>query len=159
MVGNVERLMQDELWPVTVRAEARYKLGHGADPAKLVTPEDVDRVIDELLTGGPKYQTLAQIHSMERERTWAGAFDHELVVGANAELNAGIMTYMDEFGNFATVGDPGSRKEPLYHLMGHMRELPDECEISLDLVRQAAKEFVFAGGVRPTCVAWKPIEW
>ncbi|MFC3572801.1 Imm1 family immunity protein [Streptomyces yaanensis] len=28
-------------------------------------------------------------------------------------------------------------------------------EIPIDLVRQVVKEFVFSGGIRPTCIEWQ----
>jgi hypothetical protein len=124
----------------------------------LVTSEDVDVMIEALLAG-PAFHNMAQVHSVERQKLPSGAFDHELLVGVDAHLQVGAVTFMDGSGNYATVGNSGSREDPVFHIMGHMTEFPEESEISIELVRQAVKEFVSSGGCRPECVAWKRMEW
>ncbi|MGA5497773.1 Imm1 family immunity protein [Streptomyces cinereoruber] len=140
------------------RAQAAYRRDHNCNPEFISTSGDVDVMIDALLAG-PKYHNLAMVHSMERSKMPSGFFDHELMVGVNSDLQVGAITFMDETGNHVTVGEPGSREDPVYHLMGHRREFPAECEISIALVREAVKEFISSGGQRPRCVAWKPMEW
>ncbi len=115
-------------------------------------------MIDALLTG-PAFHTMAQVHSLEREKLPSGDFDHELLIGVDAAFQVGAITFMDVSGNYATAGAPGSREEPVYHIMGHLTEFPEESEIPIGLVRQAVKEFISSGGCRPECVAWKEMEW
>ncbi|WP_433043009.1 Imm1 family immunity protein [Dactylosporangium sp. CS-033363] len=40
--------------------------------------------------------------------------------------------------------------------MGHAREFPPRCEVPIELVRQAFKEFIAGGGAKPACVQWMP---
>ncbi|MEU2245053.1 Imm1 family immunity protein [Streptomyces sp. NPDC018338] len=145
----------------SVKAEAVYLSAHCGKPAEIFTPDDVDKMIDDLAVTNSPYGssgTLAQVFSTERERLEGGHFDHELIVGVDGDTGFGVLTFMDEHGNFATVGSPDTREEPIYTLVHHMRELPEHCEISAELVRAATKEFIANGGQRPTCVEWKP-EW
>ncbi|SEB57702.1 Immunity protein Imm1 [Streptomyces sp. TLI_105] len=141
-----------------IKAEAYYESEHSSDPAKIEAPEDVDRVIDKLLTG-EKFHTLAKLFSTERPMLPSGFPDHEFMVGVDSSLQVGALTFGDENGSFTTVGGPGSREEPAYHFMGHRHEFPENCEVSLDLIRKAVKEFVLSGGKRPECVDWKKILW
>lgn len=154
--------MTDEnLWKgsiVKARVEARYQQGHGLQPKLINTPDDVDELIDALLNG-PAHHSMAELHSLEREKLPSGFFDHELLVGVYATLQIGAITFMDESGNHDTVGDSESREDPVYHFAGHMTEFPERSEIPLELVRQTVKEFVSSGGHRPECVAWKRMEW
>lgn len=143
----------------TAKAEALYQASQLGKPVEIVTPEDVDRMIDDLAAIPYGISAaLAQVFSTERERLEGGHFDHELIVGVDGSTGLGVLAFMDENGNFATVGAPETREEPIYTLMHHRRELPEHCEIPVDLVRTAVKEFINTGGQRPTCVEWKP-EW
>ncbi|MFE6461657.1 Imm1 family immunity protein [Streptomyces cinereoruber] len=143
---------------IAFKAQAFYRLEHAENMENLSTVDDVDRMIDALLAG-PEFHNMASVYSTERSKLPAGVHDHELTIGVNSDLQMGAIVFMDETGNYATVGEPGSRKEPVYHLAGYMREFPEECEISIALVREAVKEFISSGGQRPRCVAWKPMEW
>jgi hypothetical protein len=134
-------------------------LEHGEKPELLRTVEDVDAVIDTLLTepSSPVRENLAQIHSLEREPMPSGYPDHELLVGADRDLQVGLLAFMDADGNVVTSGSPETRTDPAYFIQGQMTEFPAHSEIPLDLVRQAAKEFLTSGGERPTCVGWQPV--
>jgi len=145
---------------VKARAEARYRLEHGEEPELLRTAEEVDAVIDALLTSpvGPVRENLAQIHSLERELLPSGYPDHELLVGVDRDLQVGLLSFMDADGNVATLGPPESRTDPVYYIQGQMTEFPAHSEIPIDLVRRAAKEFLILGGQRPTCVQWQVLE-
>lgn len=141
------------------RAEARYRLEHGDKPELLRTAEDVDALIDALLkeSAGPVRENLAQIHSWEREPMPSGYPDHELLVGADRDLQVGLLAFMDADGNVVTSGSPITRTDPVYFIQGQMTEFSAHSEIPIDLVRQAAKEFLTSGGQRPTCVEWQPV--
>ncbi|WP_442806339.1 Imm1 family immunity protein [Streptomyces sp. NBC_01317] len=136
------------------RAEARYRWDHGERPALLHTTEEVDSLIDSLLSG-PVYENLAQIHSLERDSMPSGFPDHELLVGVDRDLQVGILTYLDSSGNVVTLGSLG--RSPVYYIQGHMTEFPANSEIPIDLVRRGVKEFLSSGGRRPTCVQWQAV--
>lgn len=140
------------------RVEASYQQGHGVQPKLINTSADVDGLIDALLNG-PAYHTMAELHSLEREKLPSGFFDHQLLVGVDAALQVGAVSFMDESGNYVTAGDSESREDPVYHFVGRVTEFPERSEIPIKLVRQAVKEFVSSGGRRPECVAWKRMEW
>ncbi|MFD4905216.1 Imm1 family immunity protein [Kitasatospora purpeofusca] len=137
-----------------MRAEVRYKQDQMDIPGHLESIEDVDSLIEALLSG-PKNENLAQIIHLSRERVAFGWPDHELLVGVDKELNVGLMSFMDRVENYVTVGPESSRNAPEYYLAGHWRSFPDQTEVSIDLVREAVKEFLASGGQRPACVAWK----
>ncbi|MFB7234858.1 Imm1 family immunity protein [Streptomyces sp. NPDC056269] len=143
---------------VESRAEAHYRSEHKSTPDRLQTPEDVDRMIDSLLTG-EKFHTLARVVSENRQMLPSGFPDHEFMVGVNADRQMGAITFGCEEGSFSTVSDPESDDEPVYHLAGHDFYFPESCEIPLTLIRDAVKEFIFSGGKRPSCVAWKPVDF
>ncbi|WP_078951923.1 Imm1 family immunity protein [Streptomyces sp. NRRL F-5755] len=156
LAGAGWRLEQSEIWEALImqaRAEARYRLDHGEKPALLHTAEEVDALIDSLLTG-PVHENMAQIHSLERESMPSGFPDHELLVGVDRDLQVGVIAYLDSDGNVVTLGSPG-RSGPVYYIQGHMTEFPANSEIPIDLVRRGVKEFLSSGGRRPACVQWQ----
>ncbi|MFD2691815.1 Imm1 family immunity protein [Streptomyces phyllanthi] len=53
---------------------------------------------------------------------------------------------------------PESRTDPVYCIQSHMTEFPAHSEVSIDLVRQAAKAFLTSGRERPTCVQWQILD-
>jgi hypothetical protein len=139
------------------RVEARYQREHGENPAVLTTLEDVNALIDWLLAA-PADHRMAQLHSMQRQRLPSGWPDHELLVGVDPALNVGALEFYDHRGNLVTVGPPDSRVEVGYCIMGHLTEFPPHCEVPLDLIRAAVKEFCSSGGMLPTCVTWEAPE-
>jgi hypothetical protein len=139
------------------RIEARYRRDNAKNPAVLGTPEDVDALIDALLES-PEDGNLAQLHSLERSLLPSGYPDHELLVGVNGDLQVGVLAFMDYEGNVVTRG-MASRPDVAYSITGARTEFPDNSEIPVDLVRRAVKEFLLAGGQRPTCVPWQPDTW
>lgn len=142
------------------RVEARYRREHGEAPVILTTSEDVEALIDALLTG-PSYHNLAQLHSLDRPLLPSGYPDHELLVGVNRDLPVGVLAFMDaESGNVVTLGSSEVRGEVPYLIMGQLTEFPDHSEVPIELVRQAVKEFLPTGGKRPSCVQWQvPKVW
>lgn len=61
------------------QVEARYRSADMHNPVLLSTADDVDRLIDALLTGPPSHDA-AHLLSRARPKTWAGFPDHELYV-------------------------------------------------------------------------------
>jgi hypothetical protein len=136
------------------RVEAYYRREHAEKKQLIETPEDVDALIDDLLESPPS-QNLAVLHSLDRPILPSGFPDHELMVGANKDLQVGVLEFMDETGNFVTFSESEGRGEVPYCCDGNITEFPDHSEIPIDRVRQAAKEFLVSGGQRPTCVEWQ----
>lgn len=139
---------------MTPRVEAFYRSAQGSDPALLSSPEELDAMIDELLTG-PVHENMAALYSLDRPKLPSGAADHQLLVGVDRESKVGLVGFMDADGNVITVGPPDGRDEVVYYSCGEITEFPGPSEVPVDLVRQAAREFLTSGGQRPTCVQWQ----
>lgn len=135
-------------------AEVYYRRGHREDPLVLSASDDVDRLIDSLLTG-EEFHNLAHLNSLDRERLPSGDPDHELLVGVNRTLPVGVLEFMDASGNVVTLGHEMGRGEVTYHIAGNPTEFPGRAEVPIELIRQAVKEFVTSGGQRPACVRWQ----
>lgn len=139
--------------------EAYFRKEHGDRRVLLETPEDVDAMIDSLL-GGSNFENLAELHCLGRELLPSGFPDHELLVGANPELQVGVLEFMDADGNVVSRGSLEGRGEVPYFIVGNPTEFPEYSEIPIALVRQAVKEFLASGGQRPTCIEWQvPESW
>ncbi|MFC9590016.1 Imm1 family immunity protein [Streptomyces sp. NPDC056944] len=143
-----------------VRAEAQYRYEHGKQPKLLCSIEDVDSVIYDLLapSKGLMKENLASIHSLERSLLPFGTPDHELMVGIDGELEVGLVAFSDGSGNYVSRGSSEARVAPVYFQMGHVTEFSSHSEIPIHLVRQAVKEFLTSGGLRPTCIQWQVLD-
>jgi hypothetical protein len=139
------------------RVQAYYRREHGDKPVLLQSESDVDALIDALLLSRPS-ENLAALHSLERPLMPAGVPDHELMVGADGDLQVGVLSFMDD-GNFVSLDSSEGRGEISYSIMGNATEFPNYSEIPISLVRQAVKEFLSSGGQRPTCVQWQEPEF
>ncbi|MER6557895.1 Imm1 family immunity protein [Streptomyces sp. NPDC001027] len=137
--------------------QAFYRREHGDNPVLLQSATDVDALIDALIASRAS-ENLAALHSMERPLMPAGVPDHELLVGADGDLQVGVLGFMDD-GNFVSLAPSKGRGEVSYSIMGNATEFPDGSEIPIALVRQAVKEFLFSGGQRPACVQWQEPEF
>ncbi|MFD5124002.1 Imm1 family immunity protein [Streptomyces sp. NPDC058385] len=84
--------------------KAYYRNEHGQSPVVLRSPEDVDNLIDELMASDPS-DNMAVLHSLERPLMPAGVPDHELMVGADGDLQVGVLAFVDD-GNFVSLGRP-----------------------------------------------------
>lgn len=142
---------------MVTRAEAYYRREHRESPAVIETAEDVDRMIDYLLSG-EEWHTAASVGSTDRPLLPSGSTDHEFLVGVSPQKVAGVITFGCGGQTLATLGAVDSGDELRYHIAGHDYYFPGNSEIPLDRVREAVKEFVFSGGQRPTCVDWQPFD-
>ncbi|MGY4744144.1 Imm1 family immunity protein [Streptomyces sp. ATMOS53] len=157
-VEHTTGLVLAQLDEVTVgRVQAYYRREHGDNPVLLQSESDVDALIDALLLSRPS-ENLAALHSLERPLMSAGVADHELMVGADGDLQVGVLSFMDD-GNFVSLDSSKGRGEISYSIMGKATEFPKCSEIPIALVRQAVKEFLSSGGQRPTCVQWQEPEF
>ncbi|MFI5800195.1 Imm1 family immunity protein [Streptomyces sp. NPDC051677] len=136
--------------------QAYYRREHGDNPVLLQSASDVDALIDELLLSRPS-ENLAALHSLERPLMPAGVPDHELLAGADGDLQVGVLGFMDD-GNFVSLDSAKGRGEISYSIMGNATEFSNCSEIPITLVRQAVKEFLSSRGQRPTCVQWQESE-
>ncbi|MEU9974404.1 Imm1 family immunity protein [Streptomyces sp. NPDC051014] len=135
--------------------DAYYRREHAREPVVIASPEAVDELIDDLMSG-PVDHNLAQLHSLDRPLLPSGYPDHEVMVGVSRDRNAGIIAFMDgDVGNIFTGGRLGNEAETAYFLAGHPMEYPQDCEVPILFVREALKEFLLTGGKVPTCVEWK----
>ncbi|MET8542673.1 Imm1 family immunity protein [Kitasatospora sp. NPDC004799] len=143
-------------------AEFRFRPDHMESPGHLNSADDVDVLIEELLTGST-YENLAQIIHLSRDGVkpripgynLPELPDHDFQVGVDRDLQVGVLLFIDGTGNFVSAGPPESRNSPVYFIAGHRTEFRDQVEIPIDLVREAVKEFLLSGGQRPTCISWK----
>lgn len=114
--------------------------------------EGVDSFIDSLLDGQHD-RNCAVVYSLDRPLLPSGYWDHEMAVGVDRVTQVGTVTFVDE-SNHAPRGSM-NRGIVEYMLLGHVREFMPGSEISIELVRQAVKEFLTGGGQLPTCIEWQ----
>jgi Immunity protein Imm1 len=140
---------------VTYTAEAYYGT-HGAEPAVLSTPADVDRMIDALLSNDWS-DTVASVYLRERPLNAAGVPDHELLVAVNPDDKVGGLFYNGHQGEPASLYSKGASVKAdsaFYYYFGNEREFPAGSQISIETIRAAVKEFLMTGN-RPTVVEWQ----
>lgn len=139
---------------MTAKVTAYYLHGHGRTPVVVRTVEEMDRLVDDLLAQ-PFDNSVSTMYSSARPNRPNGLPDHELAVAVSAEDGVGGLWFNGDGANWYTRGTPSRYDQVFYYYMGSEREFPHDSEIPLDLVRQAAREFLLNGGQRPTCVAWQ----
>jgi hypothetical protein len=133
--------------------KAYYKHEHDAEPLRLETAADVDRLIDGLLSEDYSH-SIAALY-VEGRMNAAGAPDHELLVAVNNEDgDVGALRYMGGGGNYYSRGQAGNDKEVTYYYTDSDREFPANSELPLAQIREAVKEFLVSSE-RPTVVEWQ----
>jgi len=142
---------------MTYSAEAFYTGAHRDAPVIIETPEQMDALIDDLLAGDFS-NSVATLYLRERPKNAAGFVDHEFLIAVNAGDGVGSLSYdgPDETDTLVSKGAVSQHEEIHYYYVGNDREFPRDSLISLDAVRQAAKEFLATGGQKPTAVEWQP---
>lgn len=140
---------------MTYRAETYYLHEHGDHPLVVRTDDDIDALIDALMAESFDH-SLANLYIVERPLNTAGVPDHEFGVAVDAEREVGGLWYLGAGGSWYSLGARSDRDEVYYCYMGNDTGFPLDSEIPLNLIRQAAKEFLDTGGERPTCVSWQP---
>lgn len=135
--------------------EAYYK---SDQPAMIDTPKQMDELIDNLLNE-PFDNSIAALYHLDRPTNSFDLPDHEMYVAVNAQDKIGGVYYMGqhhgEHGSWYSKGRLSKYNEVSYCITGSTREFPQDSEIPLDLVRQAAQEFLLSGGNRPECIDWQ----
>jgi hypothetical protein len=82
-----------------------------------------------------------------------------MYVGVSKEKGLGSLMSSDPRHSeelFFSVGNIERGQGPVYYAGN---EYPLFSEIPLEDVRQALKEFVESGGLRPACVEWAELKW
>lgn len=133
--------------------EAYFRHGHGEHPVLVSTDDEMDALVDQLLAE-PFENSIAACYSLDRPFNAAGVPDHELYLAVNAKAGVGSLSYTGE-RVWYSQGTPSNRDEVFYCYMGNDTDFPHDSEVSIGLLRQAAKEFLTNGGNRPTCVTWQ----
>lgn len=134
--------------------EAVFTEEHLDTPVLLDSAQAVDAMVDALIAGGPLRNT-AQLISLDRPMLSSGWPDHEFQVGVGAGGRFGILSY--NTGEEGALIPAGEATAPVatYMLVTYPREFLEPTEVPIGLVRQAVKEFVLSGGLRPTCLEWR----
>ncbi|MBT8226775.1 MAG: hypothetical protein HKP61_17115 [Dactylosporangium sp.] len=139
---------------MSTSVEAYFDQDHGEHPIVVRRDEDMDALIDALLAQ-PFSNSMATLYVAERPLNAAGVPDHEFAIGVDAEDGVGSLWYMGAGGGWYSQGARSQRDEVYYCYMGNDRDFPADSVIPLELVRQAAKEFLANAGARPVAVAWQ----
>ena len=132
--------------------EAYYDNTRGA--VILHTTDDIDRLIDQLLTE-PFDNSVAALYSKDRPLNPAGVPDHQFMIAVNAEDQVGTIRYTGEGWTWNPQGTRSRYEELYYCYMGNEIEFPRDAELTLDQVREAAHQFLTSRGARPTIVGWE----
>ncbi|GAB3154883.1 hypothetical protein GCM10027290_50050 [Micromonospora sonneratiae] len=127
---------------------------HDLGAVVITNDEDVDRLVDALLAE-PFENSVAAMYSTARPKLASGVPDHELLLAVNADDSVGGLRYMGD-GTWYSKGTPSKHDEVYYCYMGSDRDFPHDSEVSLEQLRQAAREFLRSGGQRPTAIPWQP---
>lgn len=133
--------------------EAWYD-GEADEPIVIRGVGDLDALLDRMAADGLGFAVppLAEL-SRQSADGWA-----VLYVGIDAKHDRGVITHSDRDGSVIS-SNGGDQGEPVsYDYMGNLRGLPASAEIPLADVRQGVREFVIAGGARPTSVTWQVSE-
>ncbi|WP_031064557.1 Imm1 family immunity protein [Streptomyces sp. NRRL WC-3742] len=134
-------------------AEAVFQEEHHEKPLVLGSEDAVDRLIEALVAGHPSHN-MARLFSLDRTPVPAEFPEHEFLVGIDPEEQVGIVAFADADGWFVPSGT-AEKEYVTYTLATYPREFWKSPEIPVDLARQAVKEFVLSGGLRPTCIEWQ----
>lgn len=138
-------------------ASAYYRRGHRDNPVHLESPADLDAMIDDLLSDADDGDnSVAAVHINERSLTEHGYPDHELRIAIDAPRQLGALRYMADLQAWYAQGKLNPREQVEYFYTGHDEQWPRDSDLTLDLIRDAVKQFLDTGGSRPTAPDWAP---
>ncbi|GAA3459931.1 Imm1 family immunity protein [Saccharothrix longispora] len=128
-----------------------YLYEHGDTPVGVSTVDEVDDLVDRVCGESPPAAPILMDVHLSGDPYAQGldigiAVDHGVIRYSGRAWPRGVVSA----GEGAVDGEPRS-----YFYMGHQREFPPNSEVSIDVVRQAVKEFMESDGARPTCVHWQ----
>jgi hypothetical protein len=141
------------MWDLRVGSlDVYYLREHGKNPMVVSTVEEVDALIDRVRAESPPAAPILMYVHLSGEPAAQG-----LDVGISSDC--GIIRYAGREwpeGVLSTGENPDDHTERPYCYMDNWTGLPAGAEVSLDVIRQAVKEFLATDGARPTCVRWQP---
>lgn len=136
-----------------VSVRAYYRPGHSDTPLIASTPEELDRVIDDLLKQ-PYDFSMANLYIAERESENPVI---ELSIGLDPDRGVGSLQYLHGGdGRWFSKGQVSTYDEVVYCYYGNGCVYPRDSELPLDAIRAAAAEFLATDGDRPTVITWQP---
>ena len=135
--------------------EACYEEEHRLVSVFLETVQDVDAMI-EALVGLPYPKAIAQLFSTGRPLLSSDTPDHQMLIGADGSRGVGVVWFSHTEGTVFSLRKNSTDETIVrYFLMGSVIEFFENCEIPLDNVRNAVKEFLVTDGQIPTCIEWQ----
>ncbi|MFC6093298.1 Imm1 family immunity protein [Saccharothrix lopnurensis] len=128
-----------------------YLYEHGDTPVTVSTVDEVDDLVDRVRAESPPAAPILMDVHLSGDPYAQGldvgiAVDHGVIRYSGREWPRGVVSA----GEGPVDGESRS-----YFYMGHGREFPSNSEVSIDVIRQAVKEFLKSNGARPTCVQWQ----
>ncbi|GAA0251349.1 hypothetical protein GCM10010492_59620 [Saccharothrix mutabilis subsp. mutabilis] len=130
------------------------------DAVAVRTPAELDAVLDAVAAWDGRIivhlKPARPVDTTMRRKT--------LDVGVHGNTGRGALVYTSPdglwFSKATTDTDTGPEERVLYYYMNSDTEYPADSEIPLDVVRQAAHEYLAADGQRPTAPTWRtPPAW
>lgn len=119
------------------------------DPTMLRRAEQLDWLFDRVV----KWEAPVLVELLVADDLTRAIFD----VGVNGKTGRGVLYYSGSGETVMSLGSSAATGKILYYYMTSDTEFPLSAEIPLDLVRQAAHEYMSSGGARPTVVDWQPL--
>lgn len=148
---------EPDIWRVMTSVRVLYR--EGADEWLVITTEQgIDLLIDDLRKPNAG-ENMARLFSNERPTLPSGFPDHELCIGVSDRMPVGIVSFCDAEGRLVSRGSPESHQDVQYGFCGDVSEFSAGWEIPIAQVREAAKEFLASGGLRPACLEWQVPEY
>jgi hypothetical protein len=141
---------------MTYIAEAYFKHSHGENPVRVISPEDVDALIDAMLAESFA-NSLAVLYLRDRPELEGGGPDHEIRIGVNDDDKVGSICLVLDGQVWFTKGEHIRNDDVFYNYMGNNADFPQDSEISLEALRTAVKGILAGGGVRPESVEWSEL--
>ncbi|WP_370964782.1 Imm1 family immunity protein [Amycolatopsis sp. cg9] len=120
-----------------------------AEPLVLAEQADVDALLDTMIreASGQDIPVIAEINRQDADG-WA-----VLHVGVRP-AGGGFISHVSPAGSVISTSGSTSPELVSYDYMNNEREIPRHAEVPLEIVRQAARDFVRSNGDRPAGVTW-----
>jgi hypothetical protein len=143
---------------MSYHAMAYFRHEHAEHPVVVGSDREMDDLIDRLLAESFE-NSIATLHIVERPLNAAGVPDHQMSLAINAADNVAGIRYQREQVWYSKGDTDSKREDVFYYYMGSDTDYPRDSEISILVLRDAAKEFLRTGGDRPTSVPWQENPW
>jgi hypothetical protein len=121
------------------------------EPITVNSRDDLEALLDRAIADSTDAAVPPLIQLSRRDpEGWA-----ILQVGLNDQR--GIITHTDGSGGAISSNGDSDGQNVNYDYMGHLRDVPANAEIPIQLVRKAAHEYLDSAGKRPACVNWQEV--